>query len=181
MPTIFTHALSGWILSKGLFSNMPKRFWLLSILLPLLPDLDVIAFRFGIPYEHVLGHRGITHSISFAIVTGTLVSFLGFRNLGYTTTRICLLALWFSLLTASHGVLDAMTSGGKGVAFFAPFENSRYFFDFRPIRVSPIRIEVFLGKRGLLTLWSELRWVILPLSLVSGALYLVLNRKRASR
>lgn len=181
MPTIFTHAFSGWALSKGFFSNMPKRFRLFTILLPLLPDADVIAFRFGIPYEHVLGHRGITHSLFFAVVTGFLVGFLAFRNMGFTTGKMCLLALWFALLTASHGVLDAMTSGGKGIAFFAPFENSRYFFDFRPIRVSPIRIEVFLGKRGLLTLWSEFRWVILPVSVFSGIMYMLLNKKRPSR
>ena len=181
MPTIFTHALSGWILSKGLLKDKPKRFWLLSILLPLLPEADVIAFRFGIPYEHVLGHRGITHSIFFAICVGIAVSFLAFRNSGFSMGKLCLLALWFSLITASHGILDAMTSGGKGVALLAPFDNSRYFFDFRPIRVSPIRIEVFLGKRGLLTLWSELRWVILPLSIFSGVMYALLNKKRPSR
>jgi inner membrane protein len=29
---------------------------------------------------------------------------------------------------ASHGVLDALTNGGHGIAFFSPFLNERYFF-----------------------------------------------------
>jgi len=36
----------------------------------------------------------------------------------------CLFAYLF-LATASHGVLDAMTNGGLGVAFFSPFDNRR--------------------------------------------------------
>ena len=39
---------------------------------------------------------------------------------------------------ASHGVLDALTDGGPGVAFLAPFDDTRYFFPWRPIRVSPL-------------------------------------------
>jgi hypothetical protein len=36
------------------------------------------------------------------------------------------------LATASHGVLDATTNGGLGVAFFSPFDNRRYFLPWRP-------------------------------------------------
>jgi inner membrane protein len=28
-----------------------------------LPDLDVVGFRFGVPYGYVLGHRGLSHSV----------------------------------------------------------------------------------------------------------------------
>ena len=66
--------------------------------------------------------------------------FLSRRGVGYV--------LFFSLSTASHAVLDAMTNGGLGVAFFAPFNNERYFFSFRPIQVSPIGIKNFFGEAG---------------------------------
>ncbi|MBK8609138.1 MAG: hypothetical protein IPL84_04125 [Chitinophagaceae bacterium] len=33
----------------------------------------------------------------------------------------------FLLAAASHAILDAMTTGGLGVAF-SPFDNTRYFF-----------------------------------------------------
>ena len=32
------------------------------------------------------------------------------------------------LATASHGVLDAMTNGGLGIAFFSPINNRRFSF-----------------------------------------------------
>jgi len=39
----------------------------LGIVCSVLPDLDVIGSRFGVPYKHVLGHRGLSHSIAFAV------------------------------------------------------------------------------------------------------------------
>src|SRR5262249_26810128 len=35
-----------------------------------LPDLDVIAFRLGIPYHAPFGHRGAVHSLAFAVSCG---------------------------------------------------------------------------------------------------------------
>jgi membrane-bound metal-dependent hydrolase YbcI (DUF457 family) len=45
-------------------------------------------------------------------------------------------------VVASHGVLDALTDGGKGVAFFSPFDTTRHFFPVRPIPVAPITVDV---------------------------------------
>ena len=63
--------------------------------------------------------------------------------------------LFLFLAGASHGVLDALTNGGLGVAFFAPFANERHFFPFRPIEVSPLSIRRFLSPAGLAILWNE--------------------------
>ena len=70
--------------------------------------------------------------------------------------------LYCFLATSSHGLLDAMTDGGLGVAFFAPFNNYRYFLPWRPIRVSPINVGRFFTERGLVVLKSELIWIWLP-------------------
>src|SRR6267378_8050335 len=58
--------------------------------------------------------------------------------------------LWrfFFLATASHGLLDAMTNGGLGVAFFAPFCDTRYFLPWQPIVVSPA-----IDPRALRSAW----------------------------
>ncbi|MBC7775514.1 MAG: metal-dependent hydrolase, partial [Phycisphaerae bacterium] len=40
------------------------------------PDLDILSFRFGIPYESEWGHRGWTHSLMFALVVGGLIGWL---------------------------------------------------------------------------------------------------------
>jgi len=77
--------------------------------------------------------------------------------------------LYFFVVTASHGVLDAMTDGGRGIAFFAPFDTTRYFFPWRPVRVSPISIRAFFSTRGLQILGSELVFIWLPTTLLWAA------------
>ena len=64
--------------------------------------------------------------------------------------------------TASHGFLDAFTNGGLGVALFAPFDHTRYFFPIRPILVSPLNLSAFGTRRGAAVLFSEMQWVWLP-------------------
>ncbi|WBX74857.1 hypothetical protein PG913_00110 [Tenacibaculum pacificus] len=66
------------------------------------------------------------------------------------------------MCTASHAVLDALTTGGLGVAFFSPFDTTRYFFPWRPIKVSPIGVERFFGERGIKVLKSEFLWIGIP-------------------
>ena len=53
-----------------------------------------------------------------------------------------------------------------GAIFFAPFSDTRYFFPWRPIVVSPIGVGEFFGPRGLRVMWSELGWVWLPSAVV---------------
>jgi inner membrane protein len=55
-----------------------------------------------------------------------------------------------------------MTTGGLGVAFFSPFENSRYFLPYRPIKVSPMGLEQFFGEWGLEVIKSEIIWIGIP-------------------
>jgi inner membrane protein len=85
------------------------------------------------------------------------------RTAGQSLARLW---LFLFLATASHGVLDAMTNGGLGVAFFAPFSDTRYFFPWHPIVVSPISISEFFGPRGLRVIWSELGWIWAPSAVV---------------
>lgn len=172
MASAFSHAAAALALGTAFWRPaLPARFWILGAACAVLPDLDVIAFRFGIPYEHVLGHRGFSHSLLFAALLAAVVVTLFFsreRQRGG-------LWLFFFLATASHAFLDALTTGGLGVAFFAPLENSRYFFPWRPIEVSPLSISRFFTARGLAVLRSEIVWVWLP-SLVYAVGVLGLRR-----
>ena len=124
----------------------------------MLPDLDVLGFTFGIHYGHFLGHRGFTHSLVFAAAVALAGTFTLARG-GHSLRALTWVYLF--LATASHAVLDALTNGGLGVAFFAPFDNGRYFFPFTPIDVSPIGISFFTA-RGLSVLANELVWIWLP-------------------
>ncbi len=131
----------------------------------MIPDLDVVAFSFGISYSDILGHRGLTHSLGFALLPGSLalISASSLR-----TTRAAALLFVF-VATASHGLLDMLTNGGLGIALWWPFSDERYFFPARPIEVSPIGIRPFLGRAGAAVLGSELVWVWLPCA-AAGAL-----------
>jgi inner membrane protein len=175
MPTVFTHAFSALALGK-IFTGarVPARFWLLSALCAALPDADVVAFAFGVPYGSMFGHRGLTHSLAFALLLGIFVVAVFFRD----AANRAALVLFFFLATASHGALDALTDGGRGVAFFAPFSSGRYFFPVRPIEVSPIGVVQFFSEWGLAVIRSELLWVWLPASLAVG---LVLIFRRLSK
>ena len=162
MATIISHAVA----AAGIATLFPARslkrsVWIAGTLVSMLPDADVIGFRLGIAYSDVLGHRGFTHSLLFAATLGVVSAFMLFPNARATVNR-GLVALYLFLATASHGVLDALTNGGHGVAFFAPLENSRYFFPFTPIEVSPIGISRFFSPRGAEVLLNEILWIWLP-------------------
>lgn len=126
----------------------------------IIPDLDVIGFSFGIRYGDLWGHRGLTHSLFFAGLLSTVLVGLCYRS--HSSPEKTWLAVYFFLCTASHGVLDAMTDGGLGVAFFSPFNTSRYFFAVRPVAVSPIGIGEFFTADAFRVLASEVTWIWLP-------------------
>ena len=71
-------------------------------------------------------------------------------------------SLFLGFVTASHGVFDALTSGGLGIALLSPVDNTRLFFPWTPIEVSPIGVKAFFSKWGLAVIKSELQWIWLP-------------------
>jgi inner membrane protein len=160
VPTVFSHAVAA--VAMGQFQTgkpLPAGFWRWTVVCSMLPDADVVGFAFGIRYADLLGHRGLSHSFLFAAVTGCLVAALLTRRAH--GSRRARLAVHFSLVTASHALLDALTDGGLGVALFAPFSRERYFLPWRPIEVSPIGAG-FFSARGADVLLSELRWIWMP-------------------
>lgn len=180
MASIFGHAFASLALSSS-FSKNGKTFKLLvlAIFCAIIPDADVIGFKFGIAYESFWGHRGFSHSIVFSVLLGTIVTLIFYRKRFVSKSGIILI-LFFSICTASHALLDAMTTGGYGVAFLAPFDNTRYFFPWRPIKVSPLGIANFFTDRGLRVIKSELLWIGIP-----GTIYILImflyRKKRGSK
>ncbi len=180
MASGLSHAVAALSIATCFYRrDIPKRVWIAGVLCSVVPDLDVVGFRFGVSYGDFWGHRGFTHSLLFAALLATLVAILTFRKV---SSEASLLWVWIYLFlaTASHGLLDAMTDGGLGVAFFSPFNNDRYFLPWRPIRVSPIGVERFFTERGLAVLQSELIWIWLPAALLAILAWL-LSRRPAPR
>lgn len=127
----------------------PRQRWTSMALyaaLAMLPDLDVIGFGWDVKYEAPWGHRGAAHSILVALGAGAAFGLVS------RSKRAWLLG---TLTVLSHGALDAMTTGGLGVAAFWPWSDVRHFFPLRPIPVAPIGLH-FLSLRGLRCTVTEL-------------------------
>ena len=114
------------------------------------PDVDVLAFHIGIPYGAPFGHRGAAHSIVVGVALGVAVGLVGWR-LGVRGGQAIAAAV---VVVASHGILDAFTDGGRGVALWWPFSEERVFAGWRPIPVSPIGLRVF-EPRGIAVMVRE--------------------------
>jgi len=180
MASAFGHALAAGILGRCLSKkSRSTKVILLGIGSSILPDADVLSFQFGIPYASMWGHRGISHSILFAILWAALLVVVFHKNITNNTRKISLF-FYYALATISHGLLDAMTTGGKGVAFFAPFQNDRYFLPWRPIKVSPIGASKFFSEWGLKVLLSEAIWIGGP-ALILYAVLLMLRKVRKAK
>ncbi|KAA9003853.1 metal-dependent hydrolase [Stenotrophomonas cyclobalanopsidis] len=188
MPSIITHAavpLALWCAADR--DRIPPRLLTAGVIAAMLPDADVLAFALHVPYADAFGHRGASHSLLFAGVLAALaalLAFFGSRRLWpapdssgsrrpwsavlrqprlASTTSTVQATVFVFVCAASHPLLDAMTSGGLGVALAWPWSEHRFFAPWRPIRVSPFAPQ-FFSARGLATLLSELRWVWLPLA-----------------
>ena len=173
MASVFSHAVAALGIGACFYRpGTPPRVWMAGVACSVMPDLDVIGFRFGIRYGDFWGHRGFTHSLLFAALLAPPMAFIGFWRRLPSIGRVPLWSYLF-LAAASHGFLDAMTDGGLGVAFFSPFDNHRYFLPWTPIRVSPIGLGRFFSPRGLEVLQSELLWIWLPAAVLAIAAWVV--------
>ena len=177
MPTIISHAVFGAALYVPFRNHLPRHFAVLGAVAAVGPDLDVIGFRFGVDYGDLLGHRGLSHSLAFAaLVAGGIV--LLSRSL---PTRARFPAwLYLALAMASHGIFDAFTDGGLGVALLSPFSDDRFFFPWQPIEVSPLGLSRIFSARGMEVFASELLWVGVP-SLLVALFGLAATRAATSR
>jgi len=180
MPSPFSHAVTALSIGTCFYRpQIPKRVWVAGVLCSVIPDLDAIGFRFGIHYGDFWGHRGFTHSLVFAALLVGMVALASFRCGAAGIGRFALFGYLF-LATASHGVLDAMTNGGLGVAFFSPFDNTRYFLPWRPVRVSPIAITRFFTPRGFAILQNEAVWIWLPAILFASVVWFLRTKSEGN-
>lgn len=151
----FGHVAVGMALGRlGTRGASPRRVGVAMVgmaALAMLPDADVIAFVLRIPYAATWGHRGASHSLFLAAALALAVA-AGTRLGRGPAVKAGLLT--FAAL-GSHGLLDAMTTGGLGAALLWPLNDTRYFLPLRPIPVAPIGVGM-LSARGLYVVTVEL-------------------------
>jgi inner membrane protein len=178
MASVLSHAVAALGIGAAFYQpGFRRRAWVLGAACSVFPDLDVVGFRFGVHYGDFWGHRGFTHSLLFAAILAFLVAVIAFPRSSSHDRKI--LWLYLFLATASHGLLDSMTDGGLGVAFFSPFDLKRYFLPWRPILVSPLGLARFFSLRGAAVLLNEIVWIWLPSALLA-AFAVLLRRGRTA-
>ena len=182
MPTIITHSVVAVAAGCSTnFLNKSIKFWILSLFCSSLPDADVIGYHwFYISSYHFLGHRGFFHS-PFAATLSLLVVGIFYRSETLFSKQWWKYFLYFLVITASHGIMDALTNGGNGIALLSPFTNERYFFPWTPIEVSPLSVSRFLSPRGITVLLSELLWIWIPVVLITVMVRIKLKRNATTR
>lgn len=164
----FTHPIIALALGAPFYRrNVSGWIWLWGAALTALPDIDLFGYRMGVPYSHMMGHRGFTHSLVFAALIALLTA--QYSRASWKGSRSTLW-LFFFLCAASHGVLDGLTDGGLGVAYFSPIENSRYFLPWRPIPVAPLNPRLIFSEWGARVVASELLWIWLPTLLTAAVI-----------
>src|SRR5262245_27436396 len=133
MASAFSHA----IVSSALASAYPRkvmtrRLWFAGVFSSIVPDIDSIGFFLGFSYFVFCGHCCFTLSLFFALLLSSLLTYAFFTA---KPELMFVSFLYMFLSAASHGVFDAITNGGLGIAFFSPFTTTRYFLPFRPVVV----------------------------------------------
>lgn len=167
MASAFGHAAAALALSQaGIVKKPDWRLVLAGVALSVFPDSDSLGFVIGIAYKSFWGHRGFSHSILFSVLIAFAVQQLLFNNRNRSNGERLRIFVFFFTSSISHAILDAMTTGGLGVAFFSPFDDTRYFFPFRPIKVSPINIPAFFQGKGFAVIKSELVWIGIPAAVI---------------
>lgn len=178
MPTILSHPAVPIAISMAVGSTIiPGRLLAAGILASVLPDLDLIGLRMGVPYGDAFGHRGASHSVFAAVAFGIIAAI--FSKQLHSTKLIAFVIV--TVAGASHAVLDMLTNGGGGVALLWPLTEQRYFFEVRVIEVAPLSVRRLLGPAGWQVLKSEILWVWLPAivaGVVGGALFRGLEGER---
>lgn len=183
MPSTVTHIIVGTTI--GYIAKYFRKgflFWFLVILCSIIADFDVIAFKYGIKYSDPFGHRGFFHSFFFAFILSLFLSLFLFKTYTNSFKQYFNLCLILFAITASHAILDGFTNGGLGIAYLAPFNNKRFFFDYRPIQVAPIGIKRFFSSWGLRVIKNEFIYIWIPcfilisLSIIYKIIYKFINK-----
>lgn len=168
MPTIMTHAAIPLAIGLGMGKKtIPPRLLAAGVVAAMLPDADTLGYHLGVGHASGLYHRGLTHSFVFA-AAAALAGALFHKGLraGFGRTFFFLF-----LACASHGILDAFTNGGPGVAFLWPYSDARFFIGgHRAIQVAPLGLSRGSMQRLHAVLASELRWVWLPCAIGAAGL-----------
>ncbi|MEZ4589130.1 MAG: metal-dependent hydrolase [Gemmatimonadales bacterium] len=152
MPSI-SHIAVGMAAGQGVTPSRRHRLaWLLWLVaVSCAADLDLGLALFGQPHNSIYGHRGLTHSLGFAVVAALATALLAPR---WGRGRGSAAAVGF-LAYGSHLVLDCLNVGSRGVPWFWPLSSAFHSLPWAPIPAVESASE-FLTPRAFPVLGAEL-------------------------
>ncbi|MBX9977812.1 MAG: metal-dependent hydrolase [Alphaproteobacteria bacterium] len=117
----------------------------------LIPDLDIVVKLSSNPYAEMLYHRGLTHSLFFAVIAGIFLGYGLWR--GHARTHP--LRIWVYLMIAglmTHPLLDLFTV--YGTQLLSPFSDHRFALSAIPV-IDPVYTVPLLISGAVGILWKE--------------------------
>jgi inner membrane protein len=158
-------------------THHPKRRRYLAFLLfaafSLLPDADLILVALGGHDSGAVGHRGASHSLVTALMVGVACGLFA-RRMGFPALRT---AIAITVAVGSHGLLDALGEGGRGIPLLWPFSDHRFMSPWRVLPDAP-RVEDYLSHAGAVSLIAEFCYF---LPLMAYVLWPRLHRRLAAK
>lgn len=135
-------------------THHPRRRRYVAILLfaafSILPDADLILVALGVHDSGAIGHRGASHSLVTALMVGVAAGLFA-RRMGLPALRT---AVAITFAVGSHGLLDTLGEGGRGIPLLWPFSQHRFMSPWRVLPDAP-RVEDYLSRDGVSSLLAE--------------------------
>src|SRR6185436_9722642 len=91
-----------------------------------------------------------------ALAAGVVAAYIFRKKKWILPEHFWKLSLLFFIVMFSHLCLDGFSTGWKyGVAYLAPFDNTRYFLWMSPLPLAPLSPAQLLSERGILLFLTE--------------------------
>ncbi|MBI3098855.1 MAG: metal-dependent hydrolase [Planctomycetes bacterium] len=135
--------------------------WMAGAFLGVLPDFDIVVFRFFGHAWAPSGHRGPSHTLGAALAVALALAGVGalFRARLTDIGRICGTAF---AIVYTHALMDALCGAGRGVALAWPFSDVAWLSPVRLLpgaawsRAVPDLVELFGTAHNLSVLGGEM-------------------------
>lgn len=144
-----THIVLGACIGEAVAGKkLGKRAMLVGAVAQSVPDVDFVSTFWLHDAGDIIGHRGFTHSIVFAILAISLLSWLAsilFRRRGLTWKEWVMV---IGINMATHLFIDAFNA--YGIGWLEPFSHKRFSFHILFVADPFFSIWPFIGFIGLL-------------------------------
>lgn len=141
-----------------------------------LPDVDVFFQNLFDTVDSLFIHRGLTHSLFFAVAFGVLGAW-GLSKTKFSQEKNISFWLWFGFLSLcifTHAVLDLFTTYGTAILY--PFDTTRFGWDgvfiIDPLYTLPLLIMLIIAIRRPTGSWKRKKLVLWSLAITTCYLFL---------